>query len=387
MMPNRMFISERMGLGIGAWLLLCAVAALGQGESAHTPPRHDRRFSYTNDVEEEVPLSIHIAKIERSHPELQLCTTLGDGQTFGMATVSEQIKRMPRSFGRPIAAINGDFWDTSKNCKGRPRDLQVWDGEVVSSPAGDTCFWMGPKGNPHMTNVFSGFSVIWGDGKTTPIGLNQDRADDAAVLYTSVVGASTHTHGGVDLVLEPATNGVWLPLRIGQVYSARVRVVVPGGNVALTRKSLVLSIGPELLPRLPPCPIGTRLQILTKTIPDLTGVKVAIGGGPALVHEGRVMQWDGIIHARHPRSAVGWNKDYIYLVEVDGRQNDLSIGMTFPEFASYLVKIGCQEAMNFDGGGSATMWVLGDVRNSPSEGRERPAPNALVIVLKEPASK
>ncbi len=382
-----MFITERLGLAVGSWLLLCAAAAYARANKAHTAPRHDQRFFYTNDVEEQVPLSVHIVKIERSHPELQLCTTLGDGQTFGMATVSEQIKRLPRSFGRPLAAVNGDFWDTSKYCKGRPRDLQVWNGEVVSSPAGDTCFWMDPNGQPHMTNVFSEFRVIWADGKTTPIGLNQDRGAAAAVLYTSVVGASTHTHGGVDLVLEPATNGVWLPLRIGQVYSARVGSIVPGGDAPLARQSLVLSIGPRLLPRVPACGVGAKLRVVTDTIPDLTGVKVAIGGGPALVHEGRVMHWEGFIHARHPRTAVGWNKDYIYLVEVDGRQNDLSIGMTFPEFASYLAKIGCQEAMNFDGGGSATMWVLGDVRSSPSEGRERPAPNALVIVLKQPAKR
>jgi len=53
-----------------------------------------------------------------------------------------------------------------------------------------------------------------------------------------------------------------------------------------------------------------------------------------------------------------------------------------PELASYLVKLGCQEAMNLDGGGSATLWVLGTVINEPSEGRPRPAANALVLVQK-----
>jgi exopolysaccharide biosynthesis protein len=66
-------------------------------------------------------------------------------------------------------------------------------------------------------------------------------------------------------------------------------------------------------------------------------------------------------------------------VEVDGRQR-ASAGMTLPELADYMVKIGCREALNFDGGGSATLWVYGNVMNTPSEGRERPAANALVIV-------
>jgi exopolysaccharide biosynthesis protein len=96
------------------------------------------------------------------------------------------------------------------------------------------------------------------------------------------------------------------------------------------------------------------------------------------------MHWSGFLHMRHPRSALGWNKDYIFLVEVDGRQSNISLGMTFPELADYLIKLGCSEAMNLDGGGSATLWALGSVRNSPSEGDERPSANALVVVRKTP---
>jgi exopolysaccharide biosynthesis protein len=77
---------------------------------------------------------------------------------------------------------------------------------------------------------------------------------------------------------------------------------------------------------------------------------------------------------------MGWSKDHYFLVEVDGRQSNISVGMTFPELADYLVKLGCEEAMNFDGGGSSTLWALGMVRNSPSEGDERPSANALVVI-------
>ena len=61
--------------------------------------------------------------------------------------------------------------------------------------------------------------------------------------------------------------------------------------------------------------------------------------------------------------------------------------VTLPELANYMVKLGCEEATNFDGGGSATMWVMGNVMNSPSEGHERPAANALVLVQKEKPEK
>ena len=373
-------VSLRFLLGL---LILSSTTEINAGE----PPRSDRHFQYTNDVIEDVPWSIHIVKIERSYPDFEFCTTLGKAETFGMGTVSEQLKSLTQEARLPLAAINGDFYLNSQKYQGRPRDVQIWHGEVVSSPSGHTAFWVDAQAQPHMTNVFSRFRAIWADGTTTPIGLNQDREDEAAVLYTGVAGSSTQTAGGVDLILEAATNSAWLPLRLGSVYQARVRTVRESGNAPLTRDTMVLSVGPKLVTRLPPLRSGLTLQISTETSPDLAGAVVAIGGGPAMVHNHKPLQWTGFLHLRHPRSAFGWNKDYYFLVEVDGRQSNISVGMTFPELADYLVKIGCEEAMNFDGGGSATLWALGAVRNSPSEGDERPSANALVVVRRKPEGK
>ena len=89
--------------------------------------------------------------------------------------------------------------------------------------------------------------------------------------------------------------------------------------------------------------------------------------------------WSAI---RHPRTAIGWNKDYIFFVQVDGRQSGHSVGMTYSELANYMVKLGCQEALNLDGGGSATFWMLGQVINSPSRGQSRDIANGLVLIQK-----
>ena len=48
----------------------------------------------------------------------------------------------------------------------------------------------------------------------------------------------------------------------------------------------------------------------------------------------------------------------------------------------YLVKQGCRVAMNLDGGASSTIWVRGQVMNSPCAGHERPTANSLVLVQK-----
>ena len=48
--------------------------------------------------------------------------------------------------------------------------------------------------------------------------------------------------------------------------------------------------------------------------------------------------------------------------------------------AAFMKKLGCTEAMNLDGGGSATFWLDGHVKNSPSDKRERSLANAVMIV-------
>ena len=332
------------------------------------------------------PWSINVVEVDIARHDYEFCTTLGKGNAIGMGIVSDQVKSVPKSIGQPLAAINGDFYEKKEKEEGRPRDLQIRFGEVVSNPAGHDCFWIAPDGSPRMTNVVSHFRVVWENGSTTPIGLNQLREDNAAVLYTSVYGATTHTTGGTELVLERGASSSWMPLKVGHDYVARVREVRKDGNSTVSPDLPVLSLGPTAAAQIPPLQNGATIRIITETTPNLTGVGMAIGGGPALLENGKPMQWKGVFKFRHPRTAIGWNKDRIFMVEVDGRQANLSVGMTFPELADFMAKLGCEGAMNFDGGGSATLWAFGMVKSSPSEGDERPAPNALVLLKKAPAT-
>lgn len=369
-----------------AWLAVSLLAVGLAGPRADEVPARDRGYSYFREVVPEVPWSIHVFRMERAHRDLELCTTSGKGDLQGMATVSEQLRSLPQDLGQPLAAVNGDFYDRRPNYEGRPRDLQIRQGELVSAPAGHACFWVDAHGGPHVTNVVSRFRVTWPDGTTTPFGLNEERGKDAVVLYTAAVGPSTRTSGGVELVIESATGAGWLPLSAGRVFEARVRENRSAGDTALSREVAVLSIGPKLATRLAPVEPGATLRLATETNPDLLGTRVAIGGGPTLVRNGKAMQWSGL-QLRHPRTALGWNQGNFFLVTVDGRQSDLSVGMTLPELAAYMVKLGCEHAMNLDGGGSATLWACGNVMSSPSEGRERPSVNALVVVQKKPTAE
>jgi hypothetical protein len=216
--------------------------------------------------------------------------------------------------------------------------------------------------------------------------MNSERTNGMVVLYTAILGNSTLTDGGLEYVLEQSPGNDWLPLHAGRVYHARVRRINHLGNTPIDAQTVVLSIAPGLINQLPSLKPGDTLQLATESVPNLSGVDVAIGGGPTLVQDRQLMSWKGWVHLPQPRTALGWNQQYIFLVEVDGRQLDVSLGMTFTQLAKYLRDLGCDQAMNLDGGGSATVWAFGSVKNSPSEGQERPAPNALVVVNSNPVT-
>ncbi len=349
-------------------------------------------LAYTNIDVPEVPWSIHIVRVQLSNSVYQVDSMHAGGGVLGLSTLPAQIKRIPPALGTPVAAINGDFYERFKAFAGEPRGLQIIDGELLTAPGGEVNFWVDPQGRCHATNVVSHFRVTWPGGTSSAFGLNEERPTNGLVLYTPAMGHSTHASGGRELVLEAEPKHPWLPLRIGHSYKARVREIRDTGDTPLGPDIMVLSIGPALEPRLPKLEVGQTLELSTATAPDLAGARTAISGAPMLVRGGRRLkippsssedyEYTSRLE-RHPRSAIGWNGSSLFLVVVDGRQRDLSVGMTLEELSSWLLKLGCDEAMNFDGGGSATLWYEGEVRNSPCDHYLRGIANSLIIVRRQ----
>ena len=343
--------------------------------------------SFDNYVDEEVPWSVNVIRIDRSRTNLQLITSIARGSRIGLSRLTDQLQRIPAEAGKPVAAINGDFYTLDgESYEGDPRGLQILRGELISAPIQRTCLWISPSGAPEMGEVTSKFSVQWSNGEKTHFGLNEERGGNSAVLYTPVMGRTTRTKSGIELVLESVDSRKLLPLHIGETFQARIRDIKSGGNADIPADAMVLSLSGRSQPDgSKTVAVGDVVTLSTSTVPDLKGVTTAIGGGPVLVHSGKAdpghvdksMQ-------RHPRSAIGWNNETIFFVQVDGRQQKLSIGMTLPELAKFLeVKLHCDEAMNLDGGGSSEIWLNGHIKNSPCFGRERNTANAIVLVEKK----
>ena len=69
---------------------------------------------------------------------------------------------------------------------------------------------------------------------------------------------------------------------------------------------------------------------------------------------GRAMQ-------SNPRTAIGMVEPLHYILLVsDGRTME-SAGLTLFELAEVMQGLGCETAYNLDGGGSSTMWFMGEI--------------------------
>jgi len=71
-------------------------------------------------------------------------------------------------------------------------------------------------------------------------------------------------------------------------------------------------------------------------------------------------------------------------VVVEGRDPGVSVGMSMRELAQLLGQLGAYDAMAFDGGGSATMYVAGRVvawgRSARGNIEERQLANVLAVL-------
>jgi hypothetical protein len=170
---------------------------------------------------------------------------------------------------------------------------------------------------------------------------------------------------------------------------------IESGKTPIPDDGFVLSFGG----RSPPPALGglkrgRRVDLVPRYVPvsgdsgPWAAARDIVGGAGLLVKGGReIHDWapeafnPGFAELRHPRTLIGVSGDgAIWLVTVDGRQPALSAGMTLVELRSLARRLALTDALNLDGGGSTTMWVKGEVVNSPSDAAgPRKVSDALLV--------
>ncbi len=145
---------------------------------------------------------------------------------------------------------------------------------------------------------------------------------------------------------------------------------------------LVESLGPPHFPSITP---GSRIRLrVIWSDPGFEGMPLVIQAGPAIVRNGLVNGAaesfsEGTRLEKHPRSMVGWDGSSLWWIVVDGRNPSHSLGLTLEEAAGLALSLGLTEVLNLDGGGSSALWWKGALVTSPSGGKERPIPYAILF--------
>jgi hypothetical protein len=138
---------------------------------------------------------------------------------------------------------------------------------------------------------------------------------------------------------------------------------------------------------------GVRIAAREKLEDDPAGD--LLQAGPLLVSGGRSMvdaddregfsagseQFDSdITIERHPRCALGIGATELLAVCCDGRRSGVDGGLTLGELARLLISFGAEEAINLDGGGSATLVHRKHLLNRPYSHQDQPAPESRPVV-------
>ncbi len=366
--------SWRLAAGLlAAFLLPAALSGEEAGTTEQVAPGVTHRWlRYSRGGS---PFSVHVLEVDPGHYAVNLLPVRALDRASGKETVSSMAKRYGAA-----AAVNGGYFEVSGVYAGTSHGPYLLNGQVLTSGARRSALLLCQEVNfrEHAEIDVVNFqgTVTAQDGSTFNIaGMNRPRGSGEMVIYTPMLGPATKTSApGVEVIV--GENG-------------RIREVNKGlGDSSIPGKGYVLSASGEAALWLERhAKTGARMRVearLNPVTPGKNGCRPEdiIGGGPRLVERGEIHVTDerlGHAAARHPRTAFAVTRKGTFLFyTVDGRQPS-SAGMTTKELAAELVALGAVEAVNLDGGGSTTIAVNGSVRNSPSDGHERPVSDAILV--------
>lgn len=317
------------------------------------------------------PRVITILKLRFDRLRYKVEPVLANGKIPGLEDLSDLV----RSRGA-LAGVNGGYFSYT----GRPLGLLMIDGQMVSEPVKERTALGITSDNRFLINrvewrgLFSGYK---GDVKIEVTGVNRKPAGDEIVIYNRYYGT-----------FAPAVQDDIIELVISK---DKIKQINEGGTdrrTIIPEDGFILQARGKGRAKLTGFAVGDRVSYEDDFNPDWedAGVISALGAGPMLIKDGQVrittaeeeFQPD-IARGRAPRSALGINSEgHLLIFTVDGRQPDLSIGISLEELAQFMLDYGVVKGMNLDGGGSARMVVRGYTMNNPSD--KRLISNGLIIV-------
>ena len=370
-----------------------------------------------------------------------------NGEVRGTSTVGDMIRYAEQQGYKVIAAVNGDIYDMSS---GTPKGLVIHGGNIVTSGyAPDRVIAFSEDGSakllrsniayklagtvvrnkavttssaievPVTETYYETESVTLEDGTVTEKQVEKTRtvyqtqqqettvtepqeeewngkidffnvpygAAKGLHLYNRHYSSSTKTSGNcVEVIIECED----IQLSLNNAIKGIVKQVNPAtSNTPITDKTVVLSTvaGSASAEMLASLKVGSEIEISAEDTlkSELLDAKECIGIYYSLVENGRNVTTGGQVN---PRTALGIKKDgSVMILELDGRQASVSKGLALSDLANAMIELGCETAVNLDGGGSSVIYVrqpgkdqTASRQSSPSGGSERKVANGVLFV-------
>lgn len=287
-----------------------------------------------------------------------------------------------------IGGINGDFYQLSN---GVPIGIVMREGRLISNNSDGTgAIGFKADGSAVIGKPNVEIKALIGEGRYPISHLNKAQGDWGPYLYTSDFGPTTgSTEPSIEVVIDIKSGDVKLGGKVDGVVSA---VYSNTKATPIGKNQMILSArngkygAPFINALFTGIPISFSFNIAD---PAWNGVQEAIGGSNILISKG---QMNPALSATNfnPTTAVGikGNGEVVFL-EVDGRNDAHSMGMSSMDAARFLMEQGCVDALQMDGGGSSTISARlpgngsPSVLNKPSDGTERANANGLLILSRQ----
>ncbi len=335
------------------------------------------------------PIAIQALRLDPR--KVRLASALARDRVMALETVPEIAARTGA-----IAAVNAGFFVVRN---GDPAgvlevgDELVSDGRLMRGAVGIDRSSGGPI-RLLFDRVTAGVTLRFSAGDehyAVPVdGVDTTRVRGKLMLYSPRFGPDSDTAGGG---VEWQLGGP--PFRVTDRRADAGRTPIPPGGAVLSFGGTVLPTALDALVPGQEVALDTAFQTALGTLPESwVDADDVIGGAGLLIHKGRVLtDWseeqlrDGFAAERHPRTMIGASKSgVIWLVTVDGRNPQVSVGMSFEELQRLAVGLKLHAALNLDGGGSTTMVVKGSVVNHPSDPTGPRRVSDALIVTAVPAA-
>lgn len=329
------------------------------------------------------PLAIHVVGIETRRSDVHLGSVLaGDALVSRGETVGSMAQRT-----HAIAGINADFFDIGNT--NRPVNMVVRSGALLQLPYKRYVLAIARDGTPHIDEfTFSGEVEV--GGRTLPLdAIDEMPHSDAGVSLLTPLYGRVPPRDAVTLAT--------LQVLAGTPPLARYRITGTADNTVAQPPGYYLAAGANNNDVVDSSGTDSVAVVTGDLSPlGLNDVVSAVGGGALILHGGVWYDdYDAPYRVENARrmpcsgAAIG-SDGRLYLVEVDGRQPDLSVGTTRPQFAALMRAFGATEGLLLDGGGSSTLVArllgdrVADMTNSPSDGKERPVADGLFVYSTAP---